>query len=117
MFERPAGPIIVRDSLMTAPHPIFAEIETLLDDAAKTPLAELEHTLTAGYAAALELQAERMRTERKIAHAAAQLGDGEGKGKAEEIAGLARRLNSADRDLARLRTLLEALRGRASAAR
>jgi hypothetical protein len=102
---------------MTATHPIFAEVEALLDDAAEAPLAELEHTLTAGYAAALALEAERMRTERKIAYAAAQLGDGEGHGKAEEIARLARRLNSADKDLARLRTLLEALRGRASAAR
>jgi hypothetical protein len=102
---------------MTSPHPIFAEIEALLDDAGKTPLAELEHTLTAGYAAALELEAERMRSERKIAQAAALLGDGEGKGKAEEIARLARRLNAADKDLARLRTLLETLRGHASAAR
>ena len=102
---------------MSTMHPMFAEIEALLHDAATTPLAELEHTLTAGYAAALEFEAERMRIERKIARAAALLGDGDGKGKAEEIARLARRLNGADADLSRLRTMLETLRGHASAAR
>lgn len=102
---------------MTAEHPIFAEIEALLNDAAEVPLADLEHTLTAGYAAALELEAERLRTERKIAEAATLLGDGAGKGKAREIASLARKLSSADGDLSRLRLMLGALREHAAAAR
>lgn len=102
---------------MPADHSIFAEIEALLDDAAEAPLAELEHTLTAGYAAALELEAERMRLQRQISHAAMLLGDGAGRGKAQEIASLARRLSSADADLLRLRGLLGTLRAHTSAAR
>lgn len=102
---------------MTTEHTIFAEIEALLDDAADTPLAELEHTLTAGYAAALELEAERWRLERRIKQVAVLLGDGSGRGKAQEIAGLARRMNAADADLSRLRGMLGTLREHAAAAR
>ena len=102
---------------MTADHPIFAEIAALLDDAAETPLAELEHTLTAGYAAALELESDRMRIERKITESAALLGDGAAGGHAEEIAKLARRLSAADADLSRLRGLLGELRTHTNAAR
>ena len=71
MSARRLAHIIVRDPSMAAEHPIFAEITALLADAPRTPLAELEHTLTAGYAAALELESERMRIERRISEVAA----------------------------------------------
>ena len=102
---------------MADDHPIFAEIAALLDDAAKTPLDELEHKLTAGYAAALELENERLKIDRRISEAAALLGNGAAGAHAEEIAKLARRLNAADADISRLRGLLVELRTHAAAAR
>jgi hypothetical protein len=96
---------------------IFAEIEAVLENRAETRLDRLEHTLTSGYAAALALEAERWRIERRIAEAAALVrGRGDG-ARAEEIALLARSLSSAEADLERLRTMLKVLRKRAVAAR
>ena len=114
--------IIVGDpswSLMTDVHPIFAEIEALLDDATPRGVDEIEDTLTSGYAAALALEAERWRIERRISDTAAELASGsevEVSG-AEELAGLAQRLTGTDADLTRLRGMLESLRDRADAAR
>jgi hypothetical protein len=104
---------------MTDVHPIFAEIEALLDDATPRGVDEIEDTLTSGYAAALALEAERWRIERRISDTAAELAsssESEVSG-AEEIAGLAQRLNGTDADLIRLRGMLESLRDRADAAR
>ena len=54
------------------------EIRTLLDSppaGAEAPtIDDIEHTLTAGYATALALEAERWRLERRIAEVAAELG-------------------------------------------
>ena len=101
--------------LMGIEHPIFAEISALLERRdGDAPLAELEHTLTAGYAAALELEAERWRIERRIADAA--IGADVGEGKVQEIARLASRLTTTDADLSRLRGLLSSLRERSRAA-
>ena len=113
--------IIVGDpswSLMTDVHPIFAEIEALLDDSTPRRVDEIEDTLTSGYAAALALEAERWRIERRISDTAAELAssDGEASG-AQELAGLAHRLKGNDADLTRLRGMLESLRDRADAAR
>jgi hypothetical protein len=102
---------------MTTVHPIFAEIEALLDGPAEAPLEELEHTLTAGYAVALQLEGERWRLERRIKHVAVLLGDGVGRVKTQEIAVLAKRLSTADSDLSRLRAMLGTLREHAAAAR
>jgi hypothetical protein len=104
---------------MTDVNPIFVEIEALLDDDAPRALDEIEDTLTSGYAAALALEAERWRIERRISELASQLGgDADFElHRAEEIVGLAQRLSSADADLIRLRELLESLRERADAAR
>lgn len=102
---------------MSVERTIFAEIEAVLADRGETRLDRLEHTLTSGYAAALALEAERWRIERRIAEAAALVrgrGDGD---RAEEIALLARSLSSADADLERLRGMLSTLRARATAAR
>src|SRR3954452_16193783 len=67
-------------------------------------LATMEHTLTAGYAEALALEAERWRLERRVAEVAALLGDGDGD-RTDELAGLGRRLSATDRELTALRGL------------
>jgi hypothetical protein len=101
---------------MAEENPIFAEIEALLSERAKPGLDQLEDTLTSGYAAALALEAERWRTERRISEVAALLGEGK-RGGTKEIVKLAERLNVADADLARLRGMLSTLRDRADAVR
>jgi len=77
----------------------------------------IEHTLTAGYARALALEAERWRVERRIADVAARLGDEVTDEDASELAQLGQQLSSADGDLNRLRRLLVALRTRADEVR
>lgn len=103
---------------MTDVNPIFAEIEALLDDVTPRALDEIEDTLTTGYAAALALEAERWRIERRISELAAELGgDADFElHRAEEIVGLAQRLSGTDADLTRLRGILGSLRDRAAAA-
>lgn len=95
---------------------IFAEIEALLAPGSKAPLDELEDTLTSGYAAALALEAERWRLERRIAEVAALVGEGR-RGKTRELSTLAHRLTSTDTDLSKLRGLLGSLRERADEVR
>jgi ABC-type phosphate transport system auxiliary subunit len=80
-------------------------------------LDHIEHTLTAGYARALAIEAERWRLERRIADVAARLGDEVTDEDASELADLGQRLSSTDGDLSRLRTLLVSLRGRADEVR
>jgi hypothetical protein len=74
----------------------------------------MEHTLTDGYARALELEAERLRLERRIGELAHRL---EGPEQAGELRELAARLRSADDDLASLRDALVPLQQRVDAAR
>ena len=109
MSERPT------DSLL----PLLEEIRALLGaphtGEAAPVLTDLEDTLTAGYARALELEATQWRLERKIRETAAGLAiDDAGRG---EMSALARRISAAGDDLARLRELLAALQARARAAR
>jgi ABC-type phosphate transport system auxiliary subunit len=80
-------------------------------------LDRLEHTLTAGYARALAIEAERWRLERRIAEVAARLGDEVTDEDTSELADLGHRLSSTDGDLSRLRTLLVSLRSRADEVR
>ena len=101
---------------MANQNPIFAEIEALLRDGSRPALDQIENTLTSGYAAALALEAERWRLERRIAEVAGLLGEGDD-GQAREIAKLAQRLTTTDADLSRLRGMLGTLRGRAEAVR
>jgi hypothetical protein len=103
---------------MTIERPIFAEIADLLDGGAdKRSLEELEETLTTGYATALQIEGERLRLERRIKQVASLVGDGVERAKPQELANLARRLDSADAELSRLRAMLGSLREQAAAAR
>jgi hypothetical protein len=100
---------------------IHDEIRTLLDapaggDAAPS-LGDIEHTLTAGYARALALEAERWRLERQIAEVAAKLGDESSEFQHSELATLGQRLSLANGDLKSLRGLLSSLRSRAAEVR
>jgi hypothetical protein len=76
-------------------------------------LAAIEHTLTAGYAEALALEAERWRTERRVGEVAAELGRGES-GLEDELALLGRRISAMDDELTALRAVLDSLRDRAA---
>lgn len=97
------------------------QIRTMLEappSGAKAPtLDEIEDTLTAGYANALALDAERLRIERKIAQIAASLDAKSEAARAAELATLSQRLTAADGDLAQLRALLSSLRTRANEVR
>src|SRR5918999_2303502 len=73
---------------------------------AKPLLAELEHTLTDGYAQALGLEAERLRIERRIGEMAHRL---DGPDDVAELQELALRLRQADDELANLRDVLVTL--------
>jgi hypothetical protein len=96
---------------------IQEEIRTLLDaprvgeDAPS--IGAVEHTLTAGYARALALEAERWRLERRIAEVAAKLAEAT-ETEQTELVNLGKRLSTADGDLASLRQLLASLRVRAA---
>ena len=99
------------------PAMIQDEIRTLLDS---PPVGEdapsidaIEHTLTAGYARALALEAERWRLERRIAEVAVDLGAKSQNDEHDELTQLGQRLSSADGDLTMLRELLASLRSRA----
>ena len=77
-------------------------------------LDRVEDTLTAGYAEALALEAERWRIERRLGEVARRPNnDQPGGDLAAELKTLAARLKSADGELARLRALLGSLRDRA----
>jgi predicted RNase H-like nuclease (RuvC/YqgF family) len=99
---------------------IHDEIRSLLDappsgDDAPS-IDAIEHTLTAGYARALALEAERRRLERKLAEIASDLGE-EANERTSEVATLGRKLADADCHIAQLRALLSSLRTRASQVR
>jgi hypothetical protein len=101
---------------------MLENIRTLLaaseKDVAAPSLAEIEDTLTAGYAEALQLEAERWRLERRVGEVASRMAGGEaGADETEELASLARRMSETDTDLGVLRRALRDLRDRASALR
>jgi len=80
-------------------------------------LERLDATLTAGYAHALQLEAEGWRLERRIGEIAAKLEDDRHGPQVDELASLGRRLASANDDVASLRRLLTALRDRRTSIR
>lgn len=121
MRVRRSGRILVRIVHKPLLPMIQDDIRSLLDspptgDDAPS-LDHIEHTLTAGYARALALEAARWRLERKIADLAARLGEEVTDEDTSELARLGRRLSNTDDDLNRLRALLVSLRGRADEVR
>jgi chromosome segregation ATPase len=90
--------------LLAAPIP--ADLRPLLE--------RLDSTLTAGYAQALQLEAERWRLERQIGDVAAHVAEERTELGTEELASLARRLTAVNEEISRLRTLLVSLRERRS---
>ncbi len=101
--------------------PLIDDIRSLIDAPATgegaPALARLEETLTAGYARALTLEAETLRLGRRLGELASTMAGDRSDGAAEELGAVARQLAVSEDDVARLRELLVALRGRAAAAR
>jgi hypothetical protein len=77
-------------------------------------LAQIERTLTDGYAEALSLEAEKWRLERRIAEVTQGIQRGDTAKNARELATLARRLDGNEGTLTTLRALLVDLRRHAS---
>lgn len=69
----------------------------------------IESTLTHGYADALALEAERSRIERRLGEVARDAGEVSAHCVAAELVALSARLETADGELAQLRTLLHDL--------
>jgi hypothetical protein len=80
-------------------------------------LAQIERTLTDGYAEALSLQAERWRIERRIAQVTQGIDRGDTAKNARELASLAKRLDGNEGMLATLRAVLADLRRHADGVR
>jgi hypothetical protein len=89
---------------MPLPHEI-ADLLNLPENGAGAPsLDAIESTLTTGYAAKLALEAERWRIERRLGEVARDSDE-----VTAELAELSDRLETADGELARLRSLLRNL--------
>jgi hypothetical protein len=91
-------------------RPLIDRISSLLDGRAADPggvLTDVEHTLTDGYAAMLELEGERLRIERRMSELARTVERPE---EAGELRRLAAQLVGTEAKLDELRTLLAELR-------
>jgi hypothetical protein len=91
-------------------RPVIDRIRSLLDGRAADPggtLTDVEDTLTDGYAVALELEAERLRIERRMSELALTVERPE---QADELRGLAVRLIETEASLAEIRAVLAELR-------
>jgi hypothetical protein len=90
--------------------PLLERISGLLKNRSADPgkplVTEMEDTLTDGYARALQLEAERLRLERRIGELAHSV---DGREEAEELKALAGRLRDVDVELEGLRNRLGAL--------
>ena len=80
-------------------------------------LAQIERTLTDGYAHALELEGEKLRLERRVSEITQQIDRGDTAENARELASLARRLDGNAGALSKLRGVLGDLRRHASSIR
>jgi hypothetical protein len=88
----------------------IAELLSLPENGAGAPSIDaIELTLTDGYAAALALEAERWRIEQQLGEVARDAGDA---ADVREFARLSERLETADGELAGLRSLLRRLQAR-----
>ena len=91
-------------------RPLIDRIRSLLDGRTADPggsVTGVEHTLTDGYAAALELEGERLRIERRMSELARTVEHPEEAGELRRLAG---RLIATEAKLSELRTLLAELR-------
>jgi hypothetical protein len=95
---------------------LYDRIQTLIESEA-SDLAQIERTLTDGYAEALSLEAERWRLERRIAEVTQGIQRGDTARKARELATLSQRLDGNAGALQRLRAVLGDLRRHASGVR
>lgn len=80
-------------------------------------LADMQDILTAGYARAMELEAEQWRLQRAVAETAMKLADDPSELRTAELRRLARDLKRVEADLVDIRGLVSSLRARANAAR
>jgi hypothetical protein len=100
------------DDLSTLISRIDSLLQTPSEKDGADVVAHMETTLTDGYAAALALEAEHWRLQRRIGAIAAELAEGSGKPPTKELAALARRLKSSEEELETLRDTLLSLRNR-----
>ena len=91
-----------------AVHPMVQQLEDLLSASAPS-LAHVEDALTEGYAQALQLEAEKLRLERRLGEVARMPQGDHG----EELRRLGSRLRRADGEIERLRSLLDSVYARA----
>ena len=91
-------------------------IETMIS-AETRDLTQIERTLTDGYAEALVLEAEKWRTERRIAEVTQGIQRGDTAKKARELATLSKKLDGDEESLTRLRGVLAQLRRHANGVR
>ena len=97
------------------PRDEIAKLLRMPENGAGAPsLDAIESTLTDGYAEALALEAERSRIERRLGEVARDADDA---ADVREFARLSDRLETADGELARLRSLLRNLQARRRLAR
>jgi hypothetical protein len=89
-------------------HPMVQQIEHLLSADAPS-LARVEDALTEGYAQALQLEAEKLRLERRLGEVARMPNGDHG----DELRSLGSRLRRADGEIEKLRSLLGSLNARA----
>jgi hypothetical protein len=101
--------------------PLREEITELLQmpetGAGAPSLDAIESTLTDGYAEALVLEVERSRVERRLGEVVRDAGEVSAHSVATELAELSERLDKADDELTRLRSLLIDLQARRRLAR
>jgi hypothetical protein len=96
---------------------IEAMLESPATGEAAPSLASMEDILTAGYAEALALEAERSRIERRLGEVARSVEEPISAGVTDELVALAHRLTHAEGELGRLRAVLSRLRERTRAHR
>ena len=91
----------------------IAELLRMPENGAGAPsLDTIETRLTDGYAEALALEAERQRLERRLSEVVRDAGEVSAHSVAAELSELSERLETADGELARLRSLLRNLQAR-----
>lgn len=108
-----AGP---RAKNRTAVERLFDEINELMRGP-NADLSQIEHTLTDGYARALDLEAERLRIEKRLAEIAASLADDDARDRRREVSALVSRLDGTSAELHKLRNALGDLRRHADVVR